>query len=150
MCDIQDVSDGAVWRQPHLLELELLDALFIWGDCRAFYTNRVLLDSLGSIERDLVVGLVTVWQTKIVVLEVDVKVWVDELVFDDLPDDPGHLITVQLHHRVLDLDLLDSCLGRHPVLSDLGIQTGCCCWGAVCGGSSRARKLGRFRSCLGS
>jgi hypothetical protein len=45
------------------------------------------------------------------------------LVLDDLPDDPGHLISVQLHHRVLDLDLLDSGRGRHPVLSNLRVET---------------------------
>jgi hypothetical protein len=73
------VSDGAVGRQPHLLELELLHSLLIGCDGRALDTNRVLLDSLGSIESDLVVGLVTVFQAQIVVLEVDVEVWVNEL-----------------------------------------------------------------------
>lgn len=76
---LQLVSDGAVGRQPHLLELELVDTLLVWGDGRALDTNRVLLDSLGGIERDLVVGLVTVWQTEVVVLEVDVEVGEDEL-----------------------------------------------------------------------
>lgn len=119
MCAIQVVADGAVWRQPHLLELELLDALLIGGDGRALDTDRVLLDSLGGIECYLVVGLVTVGQAQVVVLQVDVEVWVDELVLDDLPDDPGHLIAVELYHGVLDLNLLDSLRGRHPVLSNL-------------------------------
>jgi hypothetical protein len=76
---LQSISQGAVGRQPHLLELELLHTLLIWSDGRALDTNRVLLDSLGSIDGDLIVGLVTVWQAEIVVLEVDVEVWVDEL-----------------------------------------------------------------------
>jgi hypothetical protein len=79
-CDLQVISDGAVGRQPHLLELELLDSLLIRCDSRALDTNRVLLDSLGGIESDLVVGLITVGQTKIVVLEVNVQIWVNELV----------------------------------------------------------------------
>jgi hypothetical protein len=78
--DLQVISDGAVGRQPHLLELELLDSLLIGCDGRALDTNRVLLDSLGGIESDLVVGLITVGQTKVVVLEVNVQVWVNELV----------------------------------------------------------------------
>jgi hypothetical protein len=119
VCAVQVVSDGAVGRQPHLLELELLDALLVGGDGRAFYTDRVFLDSLGGIECHLIVGLVTVWQAEVVVLEVDVEIWVDELVFDDLPDDAGHLIAVKLHDGVLDLDLLDSLCRRHPVLSNL-------------------------------
>jgi hypothetical protein len=73
------VSDGAVWRQPHLLELELLHSLLVWGDGRAFDTHGVLLDGFGGIERYLVVRLVTVWQAEVVVLEVDVEVRVDEL-----------------------------------------------------------------------
>lgn len=31
-----------------------------------------------------------------------------ELVLDILPDDPRHLVAIQLHHRVLDLDLLEA------------------------------------------
>jgi hypothetical protein len=74
------------------------------------------------------------------------------LVLDDLPDDPGHLITVKLHNRVLDLDLLDASRRRHPALSNLGIEARCCGGEAVCGGSSCARELGRCRkgSCLRS
>jgi|TARA_R110002003_G_scaffold111_1_gene9401 hypothetical protein len=73
------VSDGAVWRQPHLLQLEFLHSLLVWGDGRALDTDRVLLDGLGGVDGDLVVGLVTVLQTEIVVLEVNVEVRVDEL-----------------------------------------------------------------------
>ena len=62
-----------------LLELELFHALLVWGDGSTLYTNRVFLDGLGGIEGHLVVGLVTVFQAKIVVLEVNVEVGVDEL-----------------------------------------------------------------------
>lgn len=102
------VADSTVGRQPHLLELELLDTLLIGGDGRALDTDRVLLDGLGGIESDLVVGLVTVLQTKVVVLEVNVEVGVDELVLDGLPDDASHLIAIKLDHRVHHLDLLDA------------------------------------------
>lgn len=57
-----------------LLELELLDTRFIWGDGRTLDTNRVLLDSLCSVDSHLIVGLVSVGQTKVVVFQVDVKV----------------------------------------------------------------------------
>lgn len=73
------VSNGAIRRQPHLLELELFYTLLIWGNGCALDTNRVLFDSLGGIERDLVVGLITVWQTQVVVLKVNVEVGVDKL-----------------------------------------------------------------------
>lgn len=91
-----------------LLELELLNAGLIWSDGGALDTDGVLLDGLSGINGDLVVRLITVLKTEIVVLEVDIEVWVDELVLDILPDDAGHLITVQLDDWILDLDLLDA------------------------------------------
>ncbi|KAI6763787.1 hypothetical protein HG530_007576 [Fusarium avenaceum] len=89
-----------------LLQLKLFDTSFIRGDGGTLDTDGVLLDSLGGINGDLIVGLVTVLKTEIIVLEVDVEVRVDELVLDDLPDDAGHLITVELDDGVLDLDLV--------------------------------------------
>jgi hypothetical protein len=76
---VQLVSDGAVRRQPHLLELELLDALLIGRNGCAFNAHRVLLDSLGRINCHLVIRLVSVGQAQVIVLEVDVEVWVDKL-----------------------------------------------------------------------
>lgn len=55
-----------------LLELELLYTSLIWSDGGALDTNRVLLDSLSSIDGDLIVGLISVLQAQIVVLEVDI------------------------------------------------------------------------------
>ena len=73
------VSNGAIGRQPHFLELEFFYTLLVWSNGCALDTNRVLLDGLGGIERDLVVGLITVWQAQVIVLEVDVEVGVDKL-----------------------------------------------------------------------
>jgi hypothetical protein len=36
---------------------------------------------------------------------VDVEIGKDELVLDERPDDAGHLVAVEFHDRVLDLDL---------------------------------------------
>ncbi|KAH0281690.1 putative isocitrate dehydrogenase, partial [Aureobasidium melanogenum] len=125
----ESVSDGAVGRQPHwncqtcavfasslkqlltLLQVELLDTGLVRGDGSALDTDRVLLDSLGGINGDLVVGLISVGKTEIVVLEVDVEVRVNELVLDVLPDDASHLITIKLDNRVLHLDLVEC---SHP------------------------------------
>jgi hypothetical protein len=108
------VADGAVGREPHLLELELLDALLVGRDGGALDTDRVLLDGLCSIEGDLVVCLVAVGQAEVIVLEVNVEVGVDELVLDGLPDDARHLVAIELDDRVDDLDLVEAACGRHP------------------------------------
>jgi len=89
-----------------LLQIEFLDTRLIWSNGSAFDTDRVLLNSFGSIESDLVVRLVTVLEAQIVILEINVEVGEDELVLDVLPDNTGHLVAVELDDGVLDLDLL--------------------------------------------
>lgn len=61
--DLQDVPDGSVGRKPHLLQLELLDTALVRSDGGALDANAILLDSLGRVDGDLVVGLVAVLET---------------------------------------------------------------------------------------
>src|SRR5262249_45834493 len=67
--------------------------------------DAVLLDRLGGIDRDLVVGLVALLHAKVVVEKIDVEIRMDQLVLDVVPDDPGHLVAVELDDRVGNLDL---------------------------------------------
>lgn len=105
------MDDGDGRGKLTLLQLELLDTSLIGGDGGTLDTDLVLLDGLGGVNGDLVVGLVTVLETEIIVLQVDIEVGIDELVLDGLPDDTGHLIAIELNDGVLDLDLGDS--GSH-------------------------------------
>lgn len=98
------VADGAIGGEPHLLQVELLHSCLVWCDGGTLDADRVLLDGLGGVDGDLVLGGITVLQAEIVVLQVNVEVRVDELVLDILPDDAGHFISVELHDGVLDLD----------------------------------------------
>jgi len=41
-----------IGRLPHLLELELLDTGFVWGDGRALDADSVLFNGLCSVDRD--------------------------------------------------------------------------------------------------
>jgi hypothetical protein len=95
---IRKTIEGSESMKRTLLELELLNTRLIGGDGGALDTDLVLLDGLGRIKRNLVLGLITVLKTlcpvspdyailhltsmgayQIVVLEVDVEVRVDEL-----------------------------------------------------------------------
>ena len=64
-----------------------------------------LLDRLGRVDRHLVVGRVAVLDAEVVIVQVDVEIGQDQLVLDELPDDPGHLVAVELDDRVGHLDL---------------------------------------------
>jgi len=101
----EDVADGTVGREPHLLEVELLDTTLIRSDGGALDTDLVLLDSLSSLNSNLVLSGITVGKTKIVVLHVKIKIRSDELVLDVGPDDTGHLITIKVDDGVGDLNL---------------------------------------------
>ena len=104
----EDVADRPVRRAVHLLQAELLDPRLVGGDRRALDADAVLLDRVGGVDRDLVVGRVAALDPEVEVLELDVEVGQDQLLLDERPDDPGHLVAVELDDRVLDLDL------RHP------------------------------------
>ena len=110
----QDVADRAVGRFPHLLEAEFLDPRLVGRDRRAFDADAMLLDRLGRLDRDLVVGLVALLDAEIVIEQVDVEIGQDQPLADPLPDDPGHLVAVELDDGVLHLDLRHEAL-RFPV-----------------------------------
>ena len=70
-----------------------------------FDPGAMALDRLGGIHGDLVAGLVPVLHGQVVIIEVDVEIRMDERVADGVPNDAGHLVTVELDDGVRDLDL---------------------------------------------
>src|SRR5690606_21511843 len=71
----------------------------------AFDADAMLLNGMGGINGDLVIGGVAAFDGQIVIFDRQVEIGVDELVLDRLPDDPGHLIAVEVHDGVGDFDL---------------------------------------------
>ena len=104
----EDVADRPVGRAVHLLEPELLDARLVGCDRRALHADPVLLDRVRGVDRDLVVGRVAALDAEVEVLQVDVEVRQDQLVLDELPDDPGHLVAVEFDDGISHLDLRHS------------------------------------------
>ncbi len=87
-----------------MFKFKFLDSGLIWGNGGALDTNFAFFDSVGSIDCDLIVGRISVLNTKVKVFDVEVKEGVDEIFLDLLPDDSGHLITIKFSNWVLNLD----------------------------------------------
>ena len=58
-CTIKDVSNGSVWRFPHLLETEFLDSIFIRGNSGALNSDLAFFDSFGSINGNLIASCIS-------------------------------------------------------------------------------------------
>lgn len=84
----EDVSNGSVWRQPHLLELKFLHSRLVGCDRGTLDGNLVLLGSLGRVDGNLIISCITVLDAQIVILEIDVQEGQDEFVPNLVPDDP--------------------------------------------------------------
>lgn len=57
---VENVTNGTVWRLPHLFEVELFDTAFIRRDGSALDANFVLLHRVCAVNGDLVGCCVTV------------------------------------------------------------------------------------------
>src|SRR3984957_2865110 len=101
----QDVADGAVRRPPHLLQPELGHPVLVRRDRGALDAHAVALDGVGRVHRDLVIGGVPLLDREVVVLQVDIQVGQDQLVLDELPDNPRHLVAVEFDDGIGHLDL---------------------------------------------
>jgi len=67
---VQDVPNCSIGGSPHFLELELLHSFFIRSNSSAFDSYFVLLYSVGSINGNLVVSLISVFHTQVEVFDV--------------------------------------------------------------------------------
>ncbi len=101
---VQDVAQRAIRAAIHPLQAEFRHPGLVRGNGRAFYADAVLGDRVGRIDGHLIVRLVTVFDTEVIIFQIDIQVRKDQLVLDKTPDNAGHLVPVQLDDRGLDLD----------------------------------------------
>jgi hypothetical protein len=80
----------------------------------------MLLDRLGRLDRDPIPGLVALLDAEIVIEQFDVEIGQDQPLADPLPDDPGHLVAVELDDRVLHFDLRHA--GSRSLRPRLGLR----------------------------
>ena len=87
------------------LRLNSFDPRLVRGDGGALDADAVPLDGFGRLDRHPVVGGVAVLHAEVVVIDLDIEKRQDQLVLDHLPDDPGHLVAVEIDDGIGDLDL---------------------------------------------
>jgi len=104
---VEVVSDSTIGGLPHLLKLEFFNSSLIRSDCGTLDTDLALFDGSGSIESYFIISGISVFHAEVEIFNVNVEEGKDELVLDVLPDDSGHLITVEFGYGVFNLDLLD-------------------------------------------
>ena len=104
----KNVTNGAVWRAPHFLQAEFFNTLFVRRNRRAFNTGAVFLDRFSGINCDLIISIITGFNAEIVIFQINIEIRVNQLVFDELPDDPCHLISIQLNKWIFDLNFCHS------------------------------------------
>ena len=120
---VEQCADRAVGALPHLLETVFVHARGIRRNGCAFDGDAQALGRLGGIDGDLVVRLVAVLEAEVVVLGLEVDMRNEQLRFDQLPDDAGHLVAVHLDKRGLHLDFahvsspVSGCVMRQEVRS---------------------------------
>ena len=71
------------------------------------HLQKVIENSLG-IKMYLIVCLIAVRKSQVIIEALNIKIWEDELILDHLPDDAGHLVTIHLDNRLVNLDTLAS------------------------------------------
>lgn len=83
----ENVTNGSIRRKPHLLQLEFFNSLFIGRDSGTLDSDVVLQNGVSSIDGYLIVSLIAIGQAQVVVQSLNLHVWKNQLVLDELPDD---------------------------------------------------------------
>lgn len=99
-CATQNVSDCSIGAFPHLFEFELFDSCLIGCDSGAFDPDFTVFNGLSSINGNLIIGLISMLDSEVKILDVEVQKREDKFVFDRLPNDSGHLVSIELDNRV--------------------------------------------------
>src|SRR6185312_2600040 len=85
----KDVADGAIRGAPHFLEMIFFNTALIGGNGRALHADADFLDHFGGIDSYPILCLVAIFDAEIVIKKINIQIRVDQLVFDQFPDDAG-------------------------------------------------------------
>ena len=91
---VQNVSDGAIGTLPHLFQFELFDSGLIRSDGGTLDAYFALFDGFSCFDGDFVISFISVFHSEVEVKDLQVEEGKDEFVFDGLPDESGHFVSI--------------------------------------------------------
>ena len=94
---VQDGTDRSIRTLVHFFQIILFHSGCIGCDGGTFYCNSVFLGCFCRINCHLIVCLVSVFKAKIIILCIQFQIWCEKFVFDDLPQNTCHLVSIHLN-----------------------------------------------------
>ena len=94
---VQRCTDRTIWRLPHFLQIILCHTSCIRCNRCTFYSNTILFGCLCRVDRYLIVCLITVLQSEIIILCLQINKRKKQLILDHFPENSGHLIAIHLN-----------------------------------------------------
>ena len=111
---VQNRTNRSIRALPHFFQVILRHAGCIWCDRSTFHCNTVFLSRISCVNGHLVIRLITVFQSQIIVLCIQINIWLQKILLDQLPEDSCHFVTIHLYERGCHLNL---CHYASPFLS---------------------------------
>ena len=102
---VKDSSDSSVRALPHRVEVILGHSLSVRCDSSALNCNAELISPVSCIDSNLVSCLVSVLESQVEILGLQINIRQDDNVLYLLPDNSCHLVPVHLYEGGLHLNL---------------------------------------------
>ena len=97
---IKNITDSSIWALPHLLKIKFFYTCFIRCNGCTFNTYTILFYCIGSINSYLVIGFITIFNTEIIIFNINIQIRKNQFVFNKFPDDACHFIAIQFYNRI--------------------------------------------------
>ena len=114
---VQKGTDGTIGGFPHFRQVVFLHTVCVRGDGSAFYSNTIFFGSHCRVNRNLIFGGFTMFQSQIIILGVQIDVGGEQDILNHLPDDTGHLVAIHFNQGGRHLNLLKILHGKEPPLN---------------------------------
>ena len=103
---VQNRTDGSIRAFPHFFEVVLLHTCCIWSNCCTFYCNTIFFGGIGSIYSNLVVCLISFFQTKIIIFCFQINKWQQQFILNHGPENTCHLVSIHFNQRCFHLNFV--------------------------------------------